>query len=279
MATKTKKLEGRIEGLPFDQYMAADAVSSTKLKTIYSEGTAAHALIMPKPETEALALGAAMHCKTTRPGELDAEVMVADASFKTRTAAKFKSYCADFPGKTVLLEKEVYEVDVCSEAARSHPRVKEYLADGIAEVSYIGRDDEFGGISVKSREDWAFGDTAVDFKFMRRANPHDFRRDAVYNFHYDLQAAWYSHVRKVVTGTPLRRFYFVVIDKSLAMALHKAGRPTCEAVAIYEFSEEALDRGAQKWRDALDVWTSYLEAKQKFDVDWAGYAQEVVEIA
>lgn len=279
MSTATEQLTGRVEGLPFAGYLAADALSSTRLKAIWEGGTAAHGLVLTETMTEALVIGRACHCRTVRPDDYEREVVWAPnkTGYKSRTTAAYKEFAKEHPGKTVLLDKERIDIEIYSYAARSHPKVREYLQDGTAEVAYFAHDPEFGGIAEKILMDWQFADTGLDFKFMAECNPNRFRRDAIWKYHYDLQAAWYAHVFGLVTGKPLRRFYFIAVDKKLAAALHECGRPTCEAVAIYEMSESALNQGCEKWRAALGIWTEYLQA-QSMGLDWAGYAQGAVEI-
>lgn len=269
---KARMSGARVEGLPDAEYRADPAVSCSKIKSIYSGGCAAFGLLKDTKTTDALAQGAALHIATTRPECFEDEVVIAPegTGYGKRDNKKFLDFAKDHEGKTIILAKETRLIDVCSRAARTHPKIKKFLDAGVPEVSYFAHNEEFGA-DVKCRVDWEKngGDWCIDFKFMRAASEHKWKYDSR-NLGYYIQDAFYQHVVSLVRGKVPSRFTFVVIDKELALRLDKDKLPIEWAVAIYEHDERDLDGGAEAWRYALGLWTEYLEAKEA-GIVWAGF--------
>ena len=268
--------------MPFAEYITTEAMSASRLKKIYKGGTAAHALVQDNKMTEALAIGRAVHCMTMRPDDYEGEHIVAtqDDVGLARTNKKYdkwvKENAEEVGDKTVMLESEMESVQIFSDALKAHPRVSQFLAKGEPELGIVTTDPEFEDLKIKALIDWRMGTHGLDFKVMKECGPRKFQRDLQWTFDYDLQAAWYSHVHKVETGNALTRFFFVCLDKDLCLALVKAKRDPSEAVAVYECGEATMDRGAEKWREAIEIWTTY-NAGSLFD-EWAGYSQSPVEL-
>lgn len=273
--------------ISFQDYIKAPGVSASRLKAVYSGGTAAHGLTMGSKTTDALATGSACHCLVMRPYDfhdrhglgwkVPGEFVIGseEECGKSRKNKKYNTFAKRFKGKTVILESEMADIQVYSEAARTHPRVREFLAKGSPEVAYFAEDPDFG-TPVKCLADWVMGSMVVDFKFLNEANPRRFLNDMRYRWHYDLQAAWYARVFGLATGKQLTRFYFVCIEKPLALALHKMGRNPSEAVVVFECSHETMERGAGKWFEALTIWTDYQNSKDV--ADWGGFPQTAIEL-
>ncbi len=189
--------------MPFGDYIETDAMSASRLKRIYKGGTAAHALVDSDKTTEALAIGRAVHCMTMRPDEFEGEYIVGtdDDLGKARTNKKWIAWAKENAGdKTVLVESEMESTQIFSDALKAHPRVSKFLAKGEPEMGIVTTDPEFDDLPIKALIDWRMdshvGTHALDFKVMKECGPRKFQRDLQWNFDYDLQAAWYSHVQR-----------------------------------------------------------------------------------
>ncbi len=127
------------------------------------------------------------------------------------------------------------------------------LTGGVAESSGFG---EYNGQPVKIRPDYMTDDVIVDLKTTTDAR--EFER-SVFTYGYDIQAAFYTQVAKVIDGKS-RKFVWIVVEKDAPYG-----------VQIYEPSEEVMERGLSlvkkgietyKECAALDVWPGYSSKTQ-----------------
>lgn len=127
------------------------------------------------------------------------------------------------------------------------------LTGGVAESSGF---TELYGQPVKIRPDYMTDEVIVDLK--TTVDAREFER-SVFTFGYDIQAAFYTQVAKVIDGKS-RKFIWIVVEKDAPYG-----------VQIYEPSAEVMERGMNlvkkgietyKECAALDAWPGYSSKTQ-----------------
>lgn len=144
---------------------------------------------------------------------------------------------------------------VCAIAERVQASVgaSGLLTSGVAESSGFS---EIYGQPVKIRPDYMTDEVIVDLKTTNDAREFE---KSVFNYGYDIQAAFYVAVAEAIDGIK-RKFVWLVVEKE-----------TPHGVQIYEPSPEVMERGTALFRQAidtyktcatLDVWPSYSTKTQ-----------------
>jgi len=148
-------------------------------------------------------------------------------------------YHAQKSGKAILSESEYQDLINMSDVMQSESYTTAFGLlndpDGQAELSFIWEDPDYG-IPCKARFDLWIPSLRIiiDYKTTENASLQDFKRQAIWKWHYDMQAAWYCQGAEVETGEK-HRFIFIVQEK-----IEPYG------VSVLEISEETLDWGRKK---------------------------------
>jgi len=255
---------GLHRGISADDYFAWDAVNASLLKPFTK--SAAHvrqAMIEPRVETDAQALGQATHTAILEPSDYEARFITAPFENRRRLKrdeAEWQAFDEAARGKTVLRPSEDAMVTALSVSARDHhrhPLAASLLATpGLTEASALWIDPATE-LRCKGRMDKIVPrgkrTLVVDVKTTVDASPRAFSRD-IAKFGYHIQAAYY--IDGLYRLHPaLRSFVFIVIEKS---------PPYC--VAVYEIDDATLTLGRNLYQQYLSRFKACLDAD-----NWPGY--------
>lgn len=260
--TRMKPTPGKYHDVPFEQYLAWDAVSVHDLMLVARSPAHFQAIREKPPEpTAAMRFGTAAHAWILFDAEAADHVVVAP-KVDRRTKAGKEAW-ADFEAmagnRVVISEDEARHLARMKAAIYDSPAAKGLLdmADE-REVSCAWEDAE-SGLLCRGRPDAMGNGVIIDLKTSADARPREFAKTAA-NFNYDAQAAYYLDG---LTSNGLApegaTFVFIVVEK-----LPPYG------VAVYALDADAMENGRRKYRSALETyascrttnaWPAYNEAK------------------
>jgi hypothetical protein len=212
--------------------------------------------------TDAQELGSTVHSILLGSG---APMTIIDApDWRTKAAREARDEVRA-SGGIAMLEKDYQRAEAVASAALENPEIARLLGgEGQSELTMRWVKDVDGSpVPIRGRIDRLNaspgGNTIVDVKAMRSANPDQFAR-AVFNYGYALQQAVYSDGWELLTGDRAD-FVFVVIETEAPYLS-----------AVYRLDEVAVDYGRQQMERALRL---YVECTA---VDaWPGYPGGVLE--
>lgn len=247
-----------ISGLPNETYHSARGVSKSDLSEIL-DWTPAHWKAKkeaPHDETDAMKFGTALHTAILEPDRFTTDYEIAPDVDKRTTAGKIAWREAESRGKILLKADQVTAIKAMRENAMALNAVQVLLSSGEAEVSMFAHLSDFHPLRGKARPDWLCREQSsiLDLKTTQDARPNHFNR-SVYEYHYEMQVAYYSHIYNLLTGDRLRAFVFVAIEKTPPYA-----------AAAYVLDAPAIEYGAVECRNALlqfqncfrdDCWPAY----------------------
>jgi len=266
--SKTPEI-GIHRGVPFDDYLAWDAVSnSSQGPMLRSPAHYLAALTAEREPSDAMRFGSLLHCGALEPAEVAGRYAVMPAYEKTIRRADGSEY--KNPKATTAYrdardqfrednaDKEVVEQDqfdrVCGmiQALHANDAVREWFAGGVeTEVSLCWR-DEPTGLLCKARVDaLPKTDRLIDLKTTR--DGQDFAW-SIYKFHYHRQAAFYGDGWHALTGER-RAFCLVAMETEPPFAVRAA-----------PVGDETVDAGRVEYRRLLG-----RIAECRASDDWPGY--------
>lgn len=212
----------------------------------------------PRPPSEAMVLGSALHTEVLGVGP-EVVVIPPTGRKKIEQEAHAAALAAAEAAGHIALSPEQYErMTGMAKALRDHPTAPGLL-DGRAEVSAWCPDDETG-VMRRARVDVLRDDLAVDLKSALSASPGGFSR-ACASFGYYIQHPWYVDLLRDL-GHEVRGFVFVVVESHPP---HNVG--------VYELRPTAVERGREKARRALHIYKHCAEVNE-----WPGYSTDITPI-
>ncbi len=272
---------GRVLDLPAQEYHDDPGVSRSDLKTIGDYTVAKWKYTPKKPPSVAMNLGTATHLAVFSPDtDLGKSFICAPwvTGYKgpatpSKPNATWDRLAAGEPtdtdlkkdhqvevvaeavkaGATLMPHRSLDDVQIIAEAVRSHPVVKDYIAEGVSEVSYFA--ETVDGIRIKSRDDWETPQrrpTVVDLKTSENGSIYgqqNFWR-AIRDYGYDIQRVYYSYVMQKCNWTP-RDFEFVVADKPLILDIWR-----CNAHLSTSARALVASQGVARYRVGQEYWKS-----------------------
>ena len=265
-------------GLPFADYLQAPGINSSRLKLIARSPAHFHADV--EHESEALDFGTAAHTAVLEPSAFDDRHPVrpdfgslegnvdsrGNPSTSSRTAwaqERAAAWAEETAGTEPISAEDRGHCMGIIRAIEEHPGASHYLQglSGPNEATILWDED---GTLCKMRGD-AIRATlepilVLDVKTTLDASRPAFAK-SIARYGYVRQAAWYRRGVSRVTGGAVR-VVWVVVEK----------RPPY-AVALYEPSEETLERGWQQCRKALATYRWCMEHDE-----WPAYADDVQPI-
>lgn len=245
-----------IYDLPADVYHSDPTIegslSFSRAKTLLEEAGPAkflHAETAPREQKPYFDFGTAAHAKVL--GKGSEQLMVIDApSWRTR-AAQDQRREAYLLGLTPILAHEMRTIDDMADALSKHPHAMETLA-GDPEVAMFWRDTD--GMWLRGQLDvHAPGSHIGDYKTAQDASGAGFTQSA-WKFRYHMQAAWYQHLTRELTGE-LLPFRFVVQEKAAPYL-----------VSVWEPTADYLELGAADMADAIGIYRQCRASGE-----WPGY--------
>jgi len=184
----------------------------------------------------------------------DIAVIAAD-DWRSKSARDERD-AARVDGLTPILHTEYAKANAVADAVHAHPVAAAILEQGEAEKSLYWQDAETS-VTRRGRTDWLRDNAIVDVKTCADASPAGFAK-ACGTFGYDMQAAWYTDGVEALTGERLP-FLFIAVEKT---APH--------LVAVYQLDDFALERGANRNREALRIY-----AECESSGVWPGYSTDI----
>ena len=258
---------GWVHGLSDTAYHSGSELSSTFLKSLASRSPAhaRAALVEPHPETPALLLGRAVHCRVLEPGTYAGRFVVAPLVDRRTNAGKsaWADLAAAHPGATILTADDAAVVDGIAASIEAHPLARMIFRRGAAEVSGFFT-DEVTGAACRIRPDYLrpADSLLIDLKTAQDASPKEFER-SIAKFGYHIQAAHYLAGYRAISGDDKGSFLFLAVEKTPPFA-----------VGLYRLDDDAMAEGARVRRRALDLAARCLETGR-----WPAYSDEVQSIS
>lgn len=241
--------------LPFEQYLAIDAASKSKLWTLHSK-TPAHCLTETEPTRE-MDWGTAAHVALLEPDRFASAVLSGPAD---RRGKKWSEFCDANPGKLVLPEPEFDRIMAMQNTVMQNPTLRALTTRaGVSEASALWVDPDTG-VLCRCRPDRYVESLSMmaELKTTNDASPDGFRRTAM-RMGYDLGDVMYSEGWNRAGGGEVEDFIFIVVE-----------REPPYAHAIYQLDEPARLRGRTIMQRALLTYQQCKAADR-----WPGYPAEV----
>lgn len=288
-----EKIIGLVENMPFDDYLAVDALSSTALKQLARSPWHYRNRVDIEP-TPAMLSGTLAHCAVLEPEAMDKRYAVLPEGAprrptKAQWSAKNPSpeslasmrWWSDFTEQTNGRELVQFnDYALCQSqltAITEHPDLANLLREGRGEVSLFWI-DKATGIYCKARPDWMPNPDGkrikpVDIKTCADESPSGFGRAAA-RLRYDLQAAHYTAGIEAVTKLHVDAFVFAAVSS----------KPPVLAVP-YVLTDEIRDQGKDDRRELMDrlawcrrenEWPAYGSGFQL--LDFPAYAKNGGEV-
>ncbi len=217
----------------------------------------------PRESTEQMDVGSAFHCALLRPNDFDGEFV--KCTGENRNSKAWKDWAADQrkAGKTIIREKDFYNVFRMVTAVREHSRASILCNpdDVTAEVTGYWQDPQTN-VLCKLRAD-AINEThdvLVDVKKARDASYSAFIR-AVADYGYHIQRVHYVE-GMFRLSRPMQEFIFVVVEDTPPWG-----------VACYYLDAETIRFATTRWRRSLDVYAHCLQNNT-----WPNYPEEIREL-
>jgi hypothetical protein len=250
-----------IHDLPAAEYHASPALGSSTVRALLSS-TPAHALhkLQHAEQTEAQALGTAVHCAVLTPQLYSKEIAIApECDRRTKDGKEtYASFLASVGDRLVITLKQQFVVDEVYRAI-TLSRTAKALLDRCQqrELSLFHLDK----CATKGRLDAYSRGIVLDIKTTRDASRAGFER-SISQYGYGIQAA---HYRRVIEGVGLAftDFIFIVVETEPP-----------HGVAIYAMEEEVMDLYAPQVEQAIRDWTLCQETHS-----FRSYADEIQKVS
>lgn len=263
----TQELLQRSSGLPLDVAgklvdvsntdYHADETTATKSKLeliLRSPMHYKHERENPRKETDAMAVGSALHAAVLEPFKFAAS-FVGYSGRRDLRIAEYKEFIENHPGVTVLPQKDYDLVLGMQNAIFSMTDYPMWDLLQIAEkektIEWV---DEETGVKCKIRPDALTSAAIIDLKKTTDARAHRFFWSAR-DLGYDMQAAMYRIGVKETLGLDLP-FLFLAVEED---APH--------GVKVYEAPAQMIADGERRFRQALRIFKECHRTNH-----WPGYA-------
>ncbi len=238
--------DGIYYDLSNEQYHADEAIGSTTIKAI--SVSPANLWHNPFKGSKSAHIGTAIHSALLEPKLFESEfVLMPDIS--TRASKDYKVLLEDRNPERILIGSEVELVNNMIKSSRLNDDFTEYMAaSGHSEVSIFATCPD-SGLQLKCRFD-RLSDShpyPLDVKSCRDAEYRGFSQ-ALGQYHYHIQAAFYLYVLKLATGRDLNQFCFFAIENS-------APFKNC----MYYIGEESLAMGRKKMFESMNLLVECLD--------------------
>lgn len=284
---------GIVYDMPFDRYLAIDAVSASALR-VFARSPWHYRNRVEIVPTRQILRGTLAHCAVLEPDALSQRYIVVPSDAprrptKAQWAAKKPSpesieamaWWTDFnakaAGREIISADEFDVTEMQLDAISANPELASVLEQGHGEVSVFWVDDETG-LYCKARPDWV-GLTVgcvcdlVDLKSTADESPSGFGRTAA-RMKYHLQAAHYMDGFQRASETTVGRFIFAAVTNALpVLAVPYVLTEEIEAQAFNE-RRELLEQLATCIR--TNHWPAYGEGIQL--LDFPAYAKRSHEV-
>lgn len=253
MKTGRKMAAGIYENISNETYHTWEGVSSSQLKALRRSVFDLQKAWVGKvdEESDALLFGSLVHDMVLLPGRVDRAYLVAPESFKSTGTKKLADWAAgakkEKPLAKVVTHSQFEEAKAILAAIQKHPKARALLLDngGKNELSVVAEDPRTG-LKLRARFDRIRQSVVVDLKTCRDASPKGFKKAAMYDYSYDLQAVHYLYTAYLAFGGA-REFVFVAVEKG-----------SCE-IGLYKFPTAYLNQVDKEYQKLLDEYKRALD--------------------
>lgn len=244
----------------FKTYLALPRLSNSSLQ--YLAKSPLHFKHMkenPVQETDAMIIGRAVHSSILTPELFAAEYVKAPDCDKRTKAGKeeWEAFCVANSGKEVLKADQYDECVAISKSVLSSPKIRNMLAKGQAEQTYLY---EVDGVEMKSRFDFDSDEFIVDVKTTKSAFVDSFSKDFV-NYGYDLQFGLYQYAKFLKTG------------KNVPVIILAVEKEAPYDYSVFKVPEAMLENGLRKAKKLIALYKSCCEKNE-----WPGMDKSVQEL-
>ena len=236
-------IRGVFEGIDRNEYFRTPGLNpSTIVKRRKSALAAKHAYESESGDTEAKLFGRCCHSLLFEPHRFNDDWAVWPDKDKRGSEWKEFKAQADAEGKEIIKAGDgMYRLDravAATQAAIRKPRVKDLIAEGIAEVALFTGEL---GMQCKGRTDWidTRGGNLVDAKFTNDITPSVFGRSAA-SFGYRIKMALYREWFQRESGKEINGVYLILVEPE----------PPYD-VAVVPITEDQLEDGLAQARELL----------------------------
>lgn len=271
-----------VVGMPNEDYHAYEGISSTGIKNLLR--SPAHYKYNTFERTRAMEIGSAIHAAVLELEYFKEKYMLLD-DVKDRRQAEYKNAVKALSSRDtdgnptgdgsqfVFISKECDNLrGMYGAIKRNKTAMDIYQQDGYSELSAF-IECPVTGVLLRCKFDriTAETDISLDLKKCQDARSDAFTR-AIGSYGYYIQAAFYCHVYKLITGCELTFKYNAIEEKA------PYGNK------VYTASEGSKMLGMMKVDEALpiyaeclsnDAWPSYDDTDEEIDVpNWVMYEHE-----
>lgn len=283
---------GVVHSMPFEEYLAIDAMSQSALKQL-ARSPWHYANRVDVKETRAMLNGSLVHCARLEPDALAQRyVVVPEDAPRKPTEAQWNAkkpndssrasmewwtaFGEEVAGRSIIPAADYAITQLQLDALNANETIRDLMSGGHSEVSVFWIDPATG-IYCKARPDYVRqdddGDILTDLKSTVDESPNGFSRTAA-RMQYHLQAAHYSSGWQIATGRRVYEFMFAAVTSS---------RPVL--AVPYVLTDEVLQQGVEERALLLarfaeckksDTWPAYGNGVQL--LDFPAYAKAGGEI-
>jgi hypothetical protein len=209
---------------------------------------------LPPKESDAFAMGHAVHCLALEPDKFDERFAFAPVVDRRTKAGKaqWDEFVACSEGKIVLGQQDYFDAIDCVQALNNHADFAAIMQQPrLVEVPF---EFELFGHRFKAKPDCIVDSMKliVDIKTTDDASPHKWQWSAV-DYGYHRQAYIYRKAVEAARDVAYR-FIFAVVEKP-----RPSTRGIPPTVALYELDPFAMDMGYQDARNLVSEYEHRLE--------------------
>jgi len=266
---------GVYEGLSNEDYHADSALGSSSVKVVLKSLAHFKSYMSEPPKvTKALDFGTACHSAIL---EQDFNKYTKAPDVRRGTIA-WKEHQKTHPDKILLKPDEYSSVKQMYEKFWSHKIAPKLTKLGKPEISFFAV-DPITGLRVKARADYFVRydnkNFVVDYKTARDASDEGFAK-AIWNYRYDISAAFYMYVIELATGVRPDDFIWIAQDKDPPHLINTLRAP--EAMITRADARVKHSLGLIKQAKETDIWPGYDETLREVELDdWAIRKEESYE--
>jgi exodeoxyribonuclease VIII len=232
-----------IPGMPWDEYLALDALNASKLKVMAHSAKHYRHNIDHGKESDILSLGKAAHCAVLEPERFQTDFAVwrrrADnGNMAPRKGQYWDAFEAENRGKILITENDETDALTMQSAIRSDASAMKYLAAaGQPEVTMRWM---LGRRPCKARVDWLTGRVLVGMKSAADVRRREFSNAAA-RLGYHLSWSYYADGYEAIIGHPPEKMIEIVVEKS----------PPHDVV-VHVIPDRVLEVGRQEYLELID---------------------------
>lgn len=223
---------GIVHGMPFEEYLAVDAMSQSALKEM-AKSPWHYANRVEIKQTRPMLNGSLVHCARLEPDALSQRYVIvpedapkrptdaqwaAKKSNESSQAAKewWTAFGDEIAGRTIIPAKDFDITQQQLAALNANVQIAEDMSDGHSEVSVFWIDPATG-VYCKARPDYVRsatnGDILTDLKSVMDESARGFGRAAA-RLKYHIQQAHYVSGWQVATGRKVAAFSFAAVTNA-----------------------------------------------------------------